>query len=256
MDFTSAELANTIVGNVPGAPVMECHLVAPRIRFESDATICLTGANMNWHIDNLRVERNRTISIAKGSVLDGSTAVTGSRGYIAIRGEIETSHSFGSASTYTPAGLGGNHGRSLTREDRLQWIKSDSEPFPIHVEIESVAKSPEFELEPGPEFDWMEKESIVALCDNEFRITSQSDRMGARLDGPTLSLGGKRLADSVPLLPGMVQLTPDGKCIVVLQDGQTTGGYPRIGYLDESAVERLNQTKIGQSFRFRITDSR
>ena len=29
-------------------------------------------------------------------------------------------------------------------------------------------------------------------------------------------------------LPGTVQITPSGRLIILLRDGQTTGGYPRI----------------------------
>ncbi len=46
-------------------------------------------------------------------------------------------------------------------------------------------------------------------------------------------------------LPGTVQVTPGGKLIILMRDGQTTGGYPRILQLSEEAIDRLAQKTFG-----------
>jgi allophanate hydrolase subunit 2 len=43
------------------------------------------------------------------------------------------------------------------------------------------------------------------------------------------------------VLPGTVQLTPSGKLIILMRDCQTTGGYPRVLQLKESAINMLAQ---------------
>jgi len=255
MDATSAALANTILGNDESAPVIECHFVAPEIVFESEAAICLTGANMKWRLDGEKVRRNKTAKVHAGSRLTGSAAQTGCRAYIAIHGAIETSRTFGSSACYTPAQFGGNGGAPFSAGERLHWKKAEDAPIDIRLDIDQgVIANQVLTMEPGPEFDWLDATSQKVLVSSDFTVNPVSNRMGARLDGPMMSTQGRQLADSVPLLPGMVQLTPEGQCIVVLQDGQTTGGYPRIGYLNKKTVERLNQTKIGHPFRFRMAD--
>ncbi len=251
MDVTAASLANSILGNETNSAVIECHFIPPTIRFNSEATICLTGANMRWRIDGTKVGRNRTVEVTSGSALTGSAAKDACRAYIAVRGEINTQKTFGSASCYLPGKFGGNDGRPFAAGDRLQWAKPSEPLFPLRIDMkrEDFEGVP-FELIPGPEFDWLDRQSQDALQTNSFSVSSESDRMGARLIGPSLSTDGKMLSDSVPLLPGMIQLTPAGQCIVVLQDGQTTGGYPRIGFLHSHTVERLNQTPAGISINF------
>jgi len=255
MDSEAAELANAMLGNPPGAAVIECHFVAPSLRFDTAATICLTGANLKWRLDSEKINRNHTIEVPAESVLSGSVAKKGCRAYIGIAGQIQTTTSFGSASCYMPAIFGGNDGRPFAAGDKLFWntLAEDSISLQLNIKSKSSADRP-LDLTPGPEFDWLDNESQEALFASQFQITPSSDRMGARLNGPNLSTGGRTLSDSVPLLPGMIQLTPGGQCIVVLQDGQTTGGYPRIGYLNSQMIRQLNQTKNGHPFSFRMAE--
>jgi len=254
LDPTSAQLANTIVGNPLSAPIIECHFTAPRIRFATEAMVCLTGADMSWNIDGSPVETNSTVSVTAGGLLSGSAATDHCRAYIAIHGQIETTCSFGSAATYVHAKFGGNGGKALAAGDGLRWRKPSRPVVPLQLKFDRPSSDSRLQLQPGPEFDWLDAASAKAISAAGFSISRNSDRMGARLDGPQLSTNGKRLSDSVTLLPGMIQLTPQGQLIVVLQDGQTTGGYPRIGYLNPQAIELLNQTTIGQPFRFAIAD--
>ena len=254
MDATSADVANVILGNSPQAPVIECHFAAPTIRFNTVASICLTGANMQWRVDGEKVDRDRTIEIFAGSELSGSAAKKGCRSYIGIAGEIQTTKDFGSSACYMPGKLGGNEGRPFSSGDQLFWTQPNNPASPLQVDWNSVSDHGVLNLVAGPEFDLLDNDSQRAIMRGSFQITPSSDRMGARLSGPKLATATKQLGDSVPLLPGMVQLTPDGQCIVILQDGQTTGGYPRIGYLDARTVQQLNQTKIGHPFSFRMAE--
>lgn len=253
LDPQSADLANALLCNPPSAAVIECHFVPPTLRFDSPASICLAGADMQWSIDERPVKRQAVLTIEAGSVLTGSPAGDACRGYIAIAGAFETERTFGSAACYPLANFGGNGGRPLAAGDTLRW-HSPSEPVAPLEFAQKVNKSAEdiLELLAGPEFHWLTPESQSKLVAKSFTITPDSNRMGARLTGPKLSTGDNTLADSVPLLPGMVQLPPSGQCIVVLQDGQTTGGYPRIGYIAERELCRFNQIPLGREFRFLI----
>ena len=252
MDADCFDLANTLLGNSADAAAIECHFVAPTIRFASAATICLTGANMKWRIDGKKANLNQTIEVVAGSVLSGSSAKKGCRGYIGIAGEIQADSTFGSKACYLPGHFGGNEGKAFSKGDQLHWVEPSKPPMSLALDIESFHPDGPLDIVPGPEFDWLDDKSKAALSNEPFQVTPASDRMGARLSGPELSTGNRRLDDSVPLLPGMIQLTPSGQCIVVLRDGQTTGGYPRIGFLNRRTVQRLNQTPIGQPFRFTI----
>ena len=53
-------------------------------------------------------------------------------------------------------------------------------------------------------------------------------------------------------LPGTVQITPAGKLIILMRDGQTTGGYPRILQLSDDAINVLAQKTFGDTISFQI----
>jgi len=53
-------------------------------------------------------------------------------------------------------------------------------------------------------------------------------------------------------LPGTVQLTSSGKLIVLMKDGQTTGGYPRILQLSDKAIAILAQKRTGAKVCFKF----
>lgn len=250
LDGPSADLANVLLENDPTAPVIECHFVPPTLRFETAATICLTGATMNWMIDGQPVNRFRTLPVSAGSRLSGKVGEDGCRAYIGIRGFLETERTYGSAACCVTAGFGGNGGRTLSAGDRIQW--NEIEPLAADVSLDAQTNRKRrsvFGLVLGPEFEWLDQESQHLLFESSFRITTSSNRMGARLSGPVLTTNGRAMAHSVPVLPGMIQLPPSGNPIVVLNDGQTTGGYPRIGYLPQSELNMFNQLRPNVKFR-------
>lgn len=252
MDRYSADLANVLLGNNATAAVIECHFVAPTLRFESAATICLTGASMKWTIDDRRIKRYRTHHLSAGSVLSGQAAKRGCRAYIGIGGEIKTQRTFRSAACYAAAGFGGNNGSVLAAGDRVRWSETESRVADVAVRVSRSKLVPnKIRILQGPEHSWLTTESAEHFASDDFQMTSASNRMGAKLIGPVLSVHGQVL-NSVPVLPGMIQLPPSGHPIVVLQDGQTTGGYPRIGYIPQAQLSQFNQVRPGDSFGFEI----
>jgi allophanate hydrolase subunit 2 len=70
-----------------------------------------------------------------------------------------------------------------------------------------------------------------------------------RLLGPPLRcLRSAMVSEGIPL--GAVQVPADGQPIVLLNDRQTIGGYPRLGALTPQAVARLAQCLPGERVRF------
>ena len=88
----------------------------------------------------------------------------------------------------------------------------------------------------------------------EYRIRPESDRMGLRLSGRPLATAGPVTMLSEPMCPGTVEVTPDGQCIVLGIDGQTSGGYPKIAQVIAADLDKLAQLRPGTVIRFeRVT---
>ncbi|MNR43824.1 KipI antagonist [compost metagenome] len=92
--------------------------------------------------------------------------------------------------------------------------------------------------------------SLFEAFNRDWTLDSRADRMGIRLLGPVLQYQGPAMiSEGIPL--GAVQVPPDGQPIVLLNDRQTIGGYPRLGALTPLALARMAQMLPGSVVRFR-----
>jgi biotin-dependent carboxylase-like uncharacterized protein len=251
MDDVSLRLANALVGNAPDAAVLEITLIGPRLRFHEASAIALTGAE---HPD---VPMWRTVNVDAGTVLDVGNARHGARAYLAIAGGFVVEHVLGSAATDVNARLGGVDGRPLREGDQLVIGATDSvahEPHPTW----SLDPRPWFDANPatpirlirGAHFDAVDAASRGALFEREFRIASDSNRVGFRLDGPRLALSAPLELVSEPLTAGTLQLPPGGQPIALMAEHPTIGGYPRIGQVAAVDLPTLAQRRPGDAVRF------
>jgi antagonist of KipI len=108
-------------------------------------------------------------------------------------------------------------------------------------------------LIPGSHTDALAESSRARLLGERFRVSQHSDRMGCRLEGPALGLSAPVEMTSEGVAAGTVQLPPGGSPIVLMADGGTTGGYPRIGHVATVHLPLLAQLRPGDHLRFRLT---
>ncbi len=242
MDKNAAKIANLLLNKKEECALIECTSSAPQIQFNDSTQIAISGANFNWEINGEPILRNSIIPIKKGDVLKGHHSKDGLRGYIAIKGHLKIDKVYRSYSTYMNAGIGGYKGRLLKKGDLIEWTT-----YSTALENEKIIP-----IKPGPEYEFLSEASKNILDKNLYKIGMDSNRMGIRLKGPKLSCSIHQLENSLPVLPGFIQLPPSGLPIVVLQDGQVTGGYPRIAYVPSRFLSELNQIPLGGGFRFEL----
>ncbi len=261
MDRDAYRWATAIVQNRPGSAAIECALVPPRLRFLTPALIGLSGADFHWSLDDTSIPRDRTIRVPAGAVLSGRPAENGLWGYLAIAGELQGDRAGGSLACDTSGGLGYGGGRPLQRGQTVGWDEPVAERLAMEIvrEVEEMSwpaiDAVTIPLWRGPEFPSLASTSQRDLFAQPFQVTPSYNRMAARLTGPPLRCDGPLLLDSVAVVPGCVQSPPSGDPLVVLRDGQTTGGYPRIGYLDSTALARFVRVRLGGKVRFVVQES-
>jgi biotin-dependent carboxylase-like uncharacterized protein len=232
-DRASLKLANRLVGNEEGAAALETTLAGPRLRFNGDARVALTGAQVNARIGDRPAPMNTAIQVRDGESLKIGNARTGMRTYIAFAGGIEVPLVLGSAATDTLTGLGpaplvpgqvlglANHGSATPAVSADVAHPSPPVPPPLHVI-------------PGPRDDWFTTEAITRLTTEPFTVTPASNRVGLRLDGPPLERARTDELLSEGLVPGAIQVPAGGQPILLLADHPTTGGYPVIAVVLDS----------------------
>ena len=84
----------------------------------------------------------------------------------------------------------------------------------------------------------------------EFTVTPDSDRMGARLEGPPLHRTDTSDLLSEAVAPGTLQVPPNGQPILLLGDCQTIGGYPKMAHVITVDLPIAAQLWPGDLVRF------
>ncbi len=269
MDEHSHRLANLLVRNAEDDATLELTLAGPRLEFTEGALIAICGGDFAPTIGGQAVPASRPVLVRAGSVLDLAVCRLGCRAYLAVAGGFDVPVVMGSKSTYLPAGIGGFKGRALRRGDELPVQRAPADLYPaLHRALQSAEAfaCPKWSVHAnaallahdhhrirfiqGRHFARFSESSRAQFVSAEFRITANSDRMGYRLEGPTLALTepGDILPEAVTF--GSIQVPPDGKPIVLMANRQTTGGYPLIGEVASVDLPLLAQLPPGDTLRF------
>ena len=252
MDPRAMRWANKLVGNPVENPVIEMTLIGGKYQFANDAIIALTGADANVSINQKETHKNKSLELKPGDVLEVGMAKRGCRLYLAIRGRWCLKKVMDSYSTLTSAKLGGFEGRALQKGDVLEWegvrgeFKEVEMPNSERTYFSSKLDVP---VTRGPEWDWISPEIQQRFIETEFQVSRQSNRMGIRLEGNDLQIPARQMISS-PVIPGIIQLPASGNPIILMNDGQTIGGYPRVAKVPDLLLWRLGQLRPGDVVRF------
>ncbi len=262
LDPWAAAVANLAVGNPPEAPLFECTYVGPILRFGRATVIAAVGA------ETPALPPGRPVPVRAGEVVDCSALTRGARLYIAVAGGLRVPRLLGGAGTAVGARFGGFAGRALAAGDRVAHGAGSLEvaglgaswrlaaPVPAPTRKETV----ELRLVPGLDWNLIFKRfgpggGARAVEGRRFQLSAKSDRMGVRLMGEAFALpGGAGEQVSRPVVPGTVQLPPDGQPIVLMSEGQTIGGYPQLGQVASADLPRLAQARPGAEIVFKLID--
>lgn len=266
MDEGAARVANILVGNDDNNAILEMTLAGTMLKFTADHLIAICGGNMTPYINNHAVPMWQPIQVHKDETLSFAQYQSGCRSYVAVAGGINVPSVLGSCSTFIRAHLGGIEGRALRSGDQLEvnvldkqsrafrlWKKiEDEKTLAFNAQHFAMAHEDSVTIRyiPGPEYHLLSQESKRTWMKTHWKIDSQSDRMGYRLQGPELQLTDKREMISEGTVHGTIQLPANGQPIVLLADRQTTGGYPRIASVAAVDIPLFGQLKPGDSIRF------
>ena len=252
MDSISAGFANALLNNDNNDAVMEITMVGPKLSFMASTNIVITGAEMGAELNNNPILNYKVYPVQNGDILSFGKLKKGIRCYLAVSGGFQSEIILKSRSFY-----GGITSQGLLKKNDLLSFEhhkinnkypkgSINTKIPFYdTNIIEVFKGPELEL-----FSSLEQSKILSTI---FTVSNDNNRMGYRMEEEVVK-HVKSIITS-PVLPGTVQLLPSGKLIILMKDGQTTGGYPRVFQLTEKSIAILAQKKARDTIKFKlITD--
>ncbi len=247
MDSYTVSKLNTLLENDENSAVLEITMTGPTLEFEQDTYIVLGGAEMSVTLNDKAIDNYKVYKVNSGDILTYGKLLKGFRGYLGIKDGFKTAVVLGSRSFFRP----------ITEQDSIKKISSLPytkcklfEPKISELKVDSVLDKSRLEVYKGPEYKLLTDKQLSRIFYKEFSVANENNRMAYQLnesiDGNAISM----LTSAT--LPGTIQLTPAGKLIILMKDGQTTGGYPRILQLSDMAMSILAQKRSGDLVSFKL----
>ncbi len=251
LDHLAMSWANRLVHNASGATAIEASFGGLKLESQVNTLLAVTGGDQPLTINSIEKETWRSHRIEAGDIIELGFAQQFCRSYLAVHGGFPIEPSFGSTATVVREGIGGLSGGKLNEGDCLPangtaehqcLALNDPNRTPYQTDI-TLRVLPGYQLRHFPR---LQQRRFFSGC---FTVTDRADRMGYRLEGPAIECDIKGIL-SEGICMGAIQVPADGQPIVLLQDRQTIGGYPKIGSALSLDTGRLAQLMPGARVRF------
>ena len=253
MDRFAHRAANLLVANDETAATLECTLNGPELVALEPCLVAVTGADFDPRVNGEPQPTWTGIFLSQGDELSFAARRHGGRAYIAVAGGIAADKWLGSMSTYLIAKRGGMHGRQLLAGD---VISAATEAYAPAISGRHLApdQRPDYNdhtlhVIAGPHMRRLGAEGRKTLFSSEFKVSRDADRMGYRLEGPSLDASGEELL-SFGLAAGALQVPRSGQPILLMADHQTAGGYPVVATVASAAMPVAAQLLPGDTLTF------
>jgi biotin-dependent carboxylase-like uncharacterized protein len=251
LDAEAFKWANRLCGNELDATGLEVSIGGLVLESQVDTALAVTGADMPFKINGQDVARWCTHKVKAGDKIELGFATSGSRAYLAVAGGFNVEQSFSSTAPVTREAVGGLGGDKLKQGDLLPcqthlptalWALPESEQPDYNADVT-------LRVILGYQHQTFDSVQQRLFFSSEYALSSRADRMGFRLEGqPVKSQLNGILSEGI--CHGAIQIPADGQPIVLLNDRQTIGGYPKIGSVISRDTAQLSQRMPGAKIRF------
>lgn len=253
LDRSAMRYANSLVGNTLDAPVLEITLNGPRLRCLEPGLVALVGNGFSLLINGERRAVGGSARVTAGDELVVESSEKACRAYLAVSGEWRVKRWLKSASALRigthellPEALWHSGNVLETRDLPVsRWPSTLLAPQRVSNDIKVL---------PGPEYGWLDDDGKSQLLSNPITVVDPSNRVGLRTDTQIQLREDMRDHEMVSsgVQPGTVQLTHAGQAIVLMRDGQTIGGYPRVLQCTGESLDQLAHLKVGDQLILRL----
>ena len=248
--------ANHLVGNALAEPVLEVTLSGPHLRCLEAGRVALVGSGFDLLLNGEPQPALLPISVNPGDELIIKSSGDGCRAYLSVSGNWHIKRWLGSASALRI----GSHelvpGAVWTSGDVLETRGMSVKPWPSKL-LPPQPPSNIIKVSPGPEYEWLDEHGRTQLLTKRILVIDPSNRVGLRTDTQIQLREEKRHSEMVSsgVQPGTVQLTHGGQAIILMRDGQTIGGYPRVLQCASQSLDQLAHLKVGNELTLSLIDS-
>jgi len=251
LDSLAFDWANRLLDNDTNATCLEISFGGLVLEAELDTSFVITGAEAPCKLNGETITQWQTQHIHTGDKLEIGFATAGTRSYLAVNGGFNISASFGSSSTVVREKIGGLRGDKLQAGDHLPCSSATLAKNYCLAEVDRpfYGDSASLRVVPGYQQAAFGPLQHWRFFNTEYSLSERCDRMGFRLEGETVHSNIVGML-SEGICHGAIQIPADGQPIVLMNDRQTIGGYPKIGAVIPQDTARLSQLSPGSKVRF------
>ncbi len=262
-DEYASHWANRLLGNSCDCVVIEIALGLGEFEVLKPTSLAITGADGQAMVNGLSVRNWSSFQAKQGDRISfkGCQPGKGRFCYLAITSGFQIKSVLGSVSTVVRNNMGGLNGRALQQGDTLSILEmSKTESFNRRVPAQFIPNYGlplALELIEGYQHKLFSEQSMKDFYSQEFQVSARSDRMGFQLEKSQLEKGQLQLPGDLTgiisegIALGAVQIPADGQPIILMQDRQTLGGYPKIGCISRRSISQLAQRQPGARISFK-----
>ncbi|MFT5706633.1 MAG: biotin-dependent carboxylase-like uncharacterized protein [Oceanospirillaceae bacterium] len=251
LDARAFNWANRLCQNPINSSTLEISIGGLVLEAQTQTYIAVTGAQIPLKVNGREANMWQTIKVAEGDKIEFGFATAGSRVYLAVTNGFDVEHSFTSASTVTRESIGGLAGTKLQQGDLLLCRRVEKAPLLAlpAAEIPSYLEEIKLRVILGYQHQSFDKVQQQLFFSSQYQLSDKMDRMGFRLQGQQVkSTISGMLSEGI--CHGAIQVPADGQPIVLLNDRQTIGGYPKIGSVIALDTAKLSQLMPGNKVHF------
>ncbi|WP_298375090.1 biotin-dependent carboxyltransferase family protein [uncultured Bradyrhizobium sp.] len=266
MDRHALVAANLLVGNDPGAAVLEAVFMGPELEFTADATVAVTGAELPPKLDGEPRETWTSFRVKRGQILSFDFLKQGARGYIAVAGGIDVPVVLGSRSTYALGALGGFKGRKLEAGDELPIGSAaatgrDGRSVARDLRGQPAGIPTELRAMPGLYWHRITEAAGDGFFSDTWKVAPEADRIGYRFKGgkplefvprePPFGAGSDPSNITDACYPyGSIQVPGGTEPIVLHRDAVSGGGYFMVGTVIAADMDLIGQLQPNTPVKF------
>lgn len=251
MDAEAFAYANRLLENTPGTTMIEVSVGGAQFRANASTSLCITGALAPVRINDEPAALWTVHSVHEGDVISLGYASRGCRLYLAVADGFDVKKQFGSTSTVVREGVGGLGGRALQKGDVLPFtpgLRRRRLQLPEQAQPR-YSHSLTVRVIPGYQQRLFSRQEQRRFFGGPYTVSDACDRMGYQLEGQPVSCSTSQLL-SEGICYGAIQIQGNGQPVVLLNDRQTIGGYPKIGCALSLDAARLSQMQPGSTVYF------
>jgi biotin-dependent carboxylase-like uncharacterized protein len=251
LDGEAFHYCNRLLQNPAGSTVVEVSVGGLQLESRTDTFICLTGAAMPLTINTQEHALWEVHPVRSGDVIMLGYATSGCRAYLGVADGFTIRPSFGSTATVVREHIGGLCGERLQPGDELPCprVAARQRLYLEQREQPRYHNTTTVRVIPGYQQQLFSRSEQRRFFGSSYEVTKRCDRMGYRLEGPAIECSVNGIL-SEGICHGAIQIPADGQPIVLLNDRQTIGGYPKIGAALSLDTARLSQLVPGDTVHF------